>query len=901
MWHFIRHAARRFESWRLVAVVVALCFLEAELVSAQVPRPTRTPTPSKTPRGGITFTPSPTPSGPPTPVRTASRTPGLPSPTSSLRLPSPTPTVTLRGGVTATPSHTPTAGSPLPSLSPGAATLTPTATVTATPLPFGSPVSFRSAGQITVGPGLSSVAAGNLDRRSGSGQYLDVAVSQESEGSIRWLQGRGNGAFRIRPAILAAGNPRFVAVADLTGDGLADLVTANSDSGTVSLIVGRGDGTFVDAVQTDAAADPRGLVVADDVAAVMDGATNQVLLLRGDASPAITIVAAAPVPPDAAALASGDLDGDGLADVAVGHSGAGGVTMLRRLGDALSPVQTVATDGAVAAVAIGDVNQDGRSDLLVAREGGGFVVYLNTARQGFVRTFAAPTGLAPAGLLIADDRTPGFRVNGDGRPDAFVLDRGSNDIAVFHGLGDGRFEFSTRLVVGADPVGFALGNFCEDEEGAADIVTANAGDGTISVVRGSGGGSFQTALSFGTGPRPIAAVVGDFDRDGFPDLVTANEGDGTISFLRGNGRGSLRAHVDLAALPNPSALAAGDFDGNGWPDLVVSSAESAQTVILPNSIAGFGLPRPVDLGGPTDQLVSADLNGDGLDDLVARQTALNRVAFVFSQGTSFGAVESVEVSGTLTAMALARVVGDGNWDLVVGTDQPAGIAIYPGRGDHFGSPVRTSVPLAPNDLTVDDFLVDGIPDVAALSRGGQRIYILAGDGNGNLRRVEDFAAPPSAIGLVAADFNANGAADVATAVTDSSRVNVWEGTGLGQFRSNDFPVGRGPRALLVANLNVAADTTGGLAELVTVNTEANSVTVLRNITRATALPATPTATVGPDTPTPREPPSPIPTPTRRPRTSSGSSGCAVAGGSSLLPWLAAVWLVVFRRRWKRAS
>lgn len=806
----------------------------------------------------------------------------------TVRVPSPTPTVTLRGGVTATPSRTPTGnGHPSPSLSPEGLTSTPSATATATPLPFGSPVSFRSAGQITVGPGLSSVASGNLDPRSTNGQFLDVVVSRESDGLLQWLQGRGNGAFRLRPEILVNGNPRLVVVADLTGDGLEDLITANSDSGTVSLIPGRGDGTFADPVQIAAAVDPRALVAADDVVALADGATSQVLLLRGDSSPAILTVGGASISPDPTALASGDIDGDGVADVAVGHGSTGAVTLLRREGDTLMVSQSVATDGPVSALAIADVNQDGRSDLLVAGSGGSLSVYLNTtARQGFARAFSTSAGIAPVGLLVVDDRTQGLRVNADGRPDVLLLDRGSNDIQVFHGLGDGRFEFSARLVVGPDPVAFTFGDFSEDDEGAVDLVTTNAGDGTISVVRGSGGGSFQTALSFGTGPRPIAGVVADFDRDGFPDLVTANEGNGTVSFLRGNGRGSLRDHVDLAALPNPNALATADFDGNGWPDLVVAALDPARAVVFSNSVTGFALPRPIDLDGPIDQLASADLNGDGLDDLVARQTGLNRIVFVLSEGTTFGAVQTVEAGGIPTALALARVAGDGNWDLVVGTDQPPGVVIYPGGGDHFGNPVRTSLPLPPTDVIVDDFFVDGIPDVAALSGGGQRIYILAGDGQGNLRRVEDFATPPSAFGLVAADFNGNGAADVATAVAEASRIQIWEGSGLGQFRSSSFPVGRGPHALLVANLNVAAEATGGLPELVTVNTEANSVTVLRNITRATAPPATPTATVGPNTPTPREPPSPIPTATRRPpRARSGSGGCNVASGGSLLGWL----------------
>jgi hypothetical protein len=250
-------------------------------------------------------------------------------------------------------------------------------------------------------------------------------------------------------------------------------------------------------------------------------------------------------------------------------------------------------------------------------------------------------------------------------------------------------------------------------------------------------------------------------------------------------------------------------------------------------------------------------------------------------------------------MTVARVAGDSNWDIVVGTSEPPAVAVFIGGGDFFSPPLRTALPLAPDDLVVDDFIVDGWPDVAALSRSGRRVYILAGNGSGLFTRVQDLPVPAGSKGLVAADFNGNGAADLAFALSASDRVAVFAGSGTGEFLRQDVQVGRGPSGILVANLNVAADPTGGLPELVTVNTEASTVTVLRNITRATALPFTPTATVGPETPTPREPPSPIPTATRRPRSTGSSGGCSVAkppGSETGFLLLAAFGLLVILAR-----
>ena len=40
-------------------------------------------------------------------------------------------------------------------------------------------------------------------------------------------------------------SPRDVVVADLTGDGIPDLVVANYNDDTVSVLIGKGDGTFL--------------------------------------------------------------------------------------------------------------------------------------------------------------------------------------------------------------------------------------------------------------------------------------------------------------------------------------------------------------------------------------------------------------------------------------------------------------------------------------------------------------------------------------------------------------------------------------------------------------------------------------------------------------------------------
>ena len=59
-------------------------------------------------------------------------------------------------------------------------------------------------------------------------------------------------------------------------------------------------------------------------------------------------------------------------------------------------------------------------------------------------------------------------------------------------------------------------------DGKADLLVANFGDSSLSVLLGNGDGTFQPVLTSPVGPNPSALVVGDFNRDGTLDIVTSN-------------------------------------------------------------------------------------------------------------------------------------------------------------------------------------------------------------------------------------------------------------------------------------------------------------------------------------------------------------------------------------------
>jgi hypothetical protein len=121
---------------------------------------------------------------------------------------------------------------------------------------FQTPVSYA------VGASPISVRAGDLN---GDGK-LDLVVANANSSTLSVLLGNGNGTFKPAINYVVNEDPEAVTLGDLNGDGKLDLVvTANFDhpTGTVSVLLGNGDGTFQAPVDYNVGAGPVPVAVAD--------------------------------------------------------------------------------------------------------------------------------------------------------------------------------------------------------------------------------------------------------------------------------------------------------------------------------------------------------------------------------------------------------------------------------------------------------------------------------------------------------------------------------------------------------------------------------------------------------------------------------------------------------------
>ena len=341
-----------------------------------------------------------------------------------------------------------------------------------------------------------------------------------------------------------------------------------------------------------------------------------------------------------AAVAVGDFNGDGKADMAITNYGGNNVTVL--LGNGAGSF-TPATGSPFAVgtnpvdVAVGDFNDDGLQDLVVSNFNDNTItVLLGNGTGGFTPATGSPFGVGsgPRALAVGD-------FNGDGQADIAVGNYGSNSLTILLGNGTAGFTQATGspIGVGTNPYSIALGDFNGD--GITDLAVANQGSNNVTVLLGSGSGSFAPATGspFAVGNHPNSVTVADFNGDGKLDLAVANYADNTVTVLLGNGSASFTASSGspFSAMSGPYSLTTGDFNGDGILDIAVADAITGEVTTLIGSGNGNFTAEtgsPFAAGTTSLSIAAGDFNGDGRVDVAVANLGSNNVTVLLGTGAA---------------------------------------------------------------------------------------------------------------------------------------------------------------------------------------------------------------------------------------------------------------------------
>ncbi len=383
---------------------------------------------------------------------------------------------------------------------------------------FGTPRSY------VAGSNLVGLAVGDLD---GDGA-VDVAGADAGRFEtaprdgvvVLWSEGNGR---LTAPVEYREG--RSVTLADVTGDGVPDLVTTPGE-GTVVVFRSTGDGSF---------GAPRGYTTG----------ANEDQPVR-----------------------AADFDGDGHPDLISANGRSGFAILLNDGVGGFFGEPLLGRFGAdISDLAVADFDGDGLADIFAIEESQAAVL-LNDGHGGFESSPAfAVEGGVPV-MQLGD-------VDGDGAPDLVTADLQNPRVDLR--LGDGRGGFGAAREIDARQVVVAIATGDLNGDGAVDLVVGTLAAliqpsaTSVGVLFADGKGGFGAPVMYPGEDFPTAIEIADADGDGFRDVIVAHDSRGTIAVMRNDGRGGLGAPTMFVTGGFPTALATGDLNRDGRADIAVAN------------------------------------------------------------------------------------------------------------------------------------------------------------------------------------------------------------------------------------------------------------------------------------------------------------------------------------------
>lgn len=613
-----------------------------------------------------------------------------------------------------------------------------------------------------------SVASLDVDRDG----HLDLVVVAAA--TVTVLKGDGKGGFTILQQL--PGGNAGLAVADVTGDGVGDLLVGSTTADFITLYTGSATGVF--ALGTP---------------------------LATGSGPASVLVA--------------DLNGDGLPDIATGNVVSQSISLLMGQGagafaraDLPAPI-----NAGLESIDAADMDNDGDLDL-VSLGGDVMTIHFNSGQGVFGASRSLPAGVNPRSLQLGD-------FNSDGLLDAVFLNPASNRVSLVQQFLPGAFLPIRAITVGMSPE--RVRSMDLDGDGDLDLVVAQpfstfAVDtpgsvrsqaslpltgGEVRVLRNIGG-SFLLSSKYYAGAWPRSFAQGDFNEDGIIDLATTSRAIATSQspFITDNridrapvvttlgyisvalGQRGLRfASAERVLSGGALDIVLADVDNDGDLDLVEGRSFGFQ--VRQNN--GDGVFDVSISGVNTSGLLPANasfalarLDDDQNLDLVTASTEGVKVAF--GDGTGLFSPLTVVAPGVFQSVVVCDVNGDNRNDIIAGelmVNAPDQCVILLNGGPAgFFRAGNTPIGAQPVDIAVADFNSDGASDAAFANRSGKSVSIVLINQAGGFISTQTITVPGTPVGVRAADFDLDGDTDLAVAISSATGgAMVIRNDGGGQF------------------------------------------------------------------------------------------------------------------------
>lgn len=333
-------------------------------------------------------------------------------------------------------------------------------------------ISYEPKVDFATGPDPFSIAIRDLD---GDGR-ADLAVANRgaSSNTVSVLRNTGSSgtiSYAAKVDFTTGTDPNSVAIGDLDGDGKADLAVTNENGNSVSVFRNTSSSGTI------------------SFASKVDFATGT----------------------DPISVAIGDLDGDGKADLAAANFTTRTFSVLRNTGSN----GTVSFDDKVdfstgpaaspTSITIGDVDGDGMADVAVTNSGSGASVFRSISVSGTInfefRVSLGTPSTTPRSVVIGD-------LDGDGKADVALVNNATNTVSIFR---NNSFIPSPPTITSFTPTSGPIGTTVTITGTNFSATPANNTvrfNGTTSVVTASTTTSITTTVPTGATTGKISVMVG---------------------------------------------------------------------------------------------------------------------------------------------------------------------------------------------------------------------------------------------------------------------------------------------------------------------------------------------------------------------------------------------------------
>jgi hypothetical protein len=285
------------------------------------------------------------------------------------------------------------------------------------------------------------------------------------------------------------------------------------------------------------------------------------------------------------------------------------------------------------------------------------------------------------------------------------------------------------------------------------------------------------------------------------------------------------------------SLALADLDGDGDLDIAVADTGDNRAGVFLNSGGVFGSELPFPVAGQPVALAAGKINADERLDLVTASSVTNSASFLAGNGAAgvLDAAVDIALLTTPSGIALADFDGDGDTDAAF-PDATGSLKVLLNAGgaaiaaELQDNPANGKV-TSPRGAVAADFSGDGVPDVAVVDFGGDRVALWINDGTveGGLfpdAAIVTLGLPPQSApqGIAAGDLDGDGAVDLVVPLPGNNNQSVMvflNGGAAGFDRGTAFPAGSDSFQAAIADLD-----NDGILDVVSLDFLAGNIAVL---------------------------------------------------------------------------